>query len=175
MKSLTHLKSLPVLLVLAFTVKSGGQDQLEFTQGLQDTFNADWEGVAARTYFMQFSINLEDWHFAPFIDFGDGEHSRGIESDAEKFFVRLHYGDFPGINSLDDAMSADFDGDGLNNLFEVMNGFNPYETDSDNNGIPDGAEDVDEDGKPSIFEQTSGTNPIKEDNPAVKLIVVVGN
>lgn len=178
MKSIFRPRLLSFACLMAFAAKAGGdmapQPRMDFTQGLQGTFNADWQGVGARTYFMQFSMDLRTWHYAPFIDFGDGEHNRGIESDADKFFLRLHYGDFPGINSLDDAMNADFDGDGLSNIFEVMNGYNPFDTDSDDNGVPDSAEDLDEDGMLTLYEQATGCNPLAKDNPAVKLSVVVG-
>jgi hypothetical protein len=128
---------LPFLCMIAFTVKSGGdplpQSPLDFTQGLQGTFNADWEGVAGRTYFMQFSMDLESWQYAPFMDFGDGGHHRGIDSDAVMLFTRLSYCDYPGINSLDDAMNADFDGDAFPNAFEVFYGFElgPFLADSE--------------------------------------------
>ena len=143
------------------------QPQMQFTQGLQGTFNADWEGVAGRTYFTQFSMNLIDWHYAPFIDFGDGGHHRGIESDADKLFLRLLFGDFPGINSLEDAMNADFDNDGLTNIFEVMNGFNPLSANAN--------ADAEEDGLLLTSEQQHGTSPHRRDHPAVKLSVVIGN
>jgi hypothetical protein len=148
------------------------QPQMRFTQGLQGTFNADWEGVAGRTYFTQFSMNLIDWHYAPFIDFGDGEHKRGIESDADKFFLRLHYGDFPGINSLDDAMNADFDGDGLSNIFEVTHGYDPFDFESTMDG-PDASLDPDGDGLGNSVEHAQGTNPMAKDNPLLQLEVIV--
>jgi hypothetical protein len=171
--------TLSLACLASLTARVGGdpapQPQMEFTQGLQGTFNADWEGVAGRTYFTQFSLDLETWYYAPFIDFGDGELNRGIESDSEKFFLRLNYGDFPWINSLQDAMNADLDGDGLINIFEVMNGYDPFEIDSDDDEIPDGAEDLDQDGSLTILEQATGRNPLVKDHPAVKLSVVVGN
>jgi len=120
--------SIAMLALLATTAVGdhAPQPQMKFTQGLQGTFNADWEGVAGRTYFTQFSMNLIDWHYAPFIHFGDGGHHRGIESDADKLFIRLRYGHFSNINSLEDAETEDLDGDGLTNLFEVMNGLDPF-------------------------------------------------
>lgn len=143
------------------------QPQIDFSQGLQGTFNAGWEGIAARTYFMQFSMNLVDWHYAPFIHFGDGGHHRGIESDADKLFIRLVFGDFPGIHSLDDAMNADFSGDGLTNIFKVTHGYDPFEFTAN--------DDADEDGLLLINEEHYGRNPTRRDHPAVKLSVVIGN
>lgn len=163
---------LATLALLAVT--AGGdpapQPQMQFNQGLQGTFNADWEGVAGRTYFTQFSMDLTTWHYAPFIDFGDGEHNRGIESDADKFFLRLHYGDFPGINSLEDAMNADFDGDGLSNIFEVTFGYDPFQTTSTIDG-PDASLDPDGDGMTNGTENTKGLNPMLRDNPKLLLQV----
>ncbi len=149
------------------------QPPLSFTQGLQGTFNADWEGVAGRTYFMQFSMDLQSWHYAPFIDFGDGGHHRGTGSDADKFFLRLHYGDFPGIDSLDDAMNADFDGDGLSNIFEVTFGYDPFQTTSTIDG-QDASLDPDGDGLGNASEQAAGSDPMAKDNGLVNLEVSVG-
>lgn len=149
------------------------QPPLSFTQGLQGTFNADWEGVAGRTYFMQFSMDLQGWHYAPFIDFGGGGHHRGIGSDAGKFFLRLHYGDFPGIDSLDEAMNADLDGDGLSNIFEVTFGYDPFQTTSTIDG-PDASLDPDGDGLGNASEQAAGSDPMAKDNPLLELEVTVG-
>lgn len=164
-------RTLCLATVALLAASAGGdpapQPQMQFTKGLQGTFNADWQGGAGLTYFTQFSMNLIDWHYAPFIDFGDDMHHRGIESDAEKFFLRLFYGDFPGINSLEDAMNADFDNDGLSNIFEVMNGMDPFAADMNS--------DTEEDGLLLSNEQQYGTSPHRRDNPAVKLSVVVGN
>jgi len=171
----SHALSIAMLALLA--TAAGGdptpQPQMQFTQGLQGTFNADWEGVAGRTYFTQFSMNLVDWHFAPFIDFGDGGHHRGIESDADKLFIRLRYGHFSNINSLEDAETEDLDGDGLTNLFEVMNGLDPFNPQT--SGTPDALADTEEDGLTNLSEQTFGRNPHIKDHPAVKLSVVIGN
>jgi len=148
------------------------QPQIDFTQSVQGTFNADWEGIAARTYFMQFSMNLIDWHYAPFIDFGDGTHHRGIESDADKMFLRLAFGDFPGINSLDDAMNADFSGDGLSNIFKVTHGYDPFDNESTEDG-PDAGLDPDGDGLSNASEQALGRDPMRKDHPALELEVIV--
>ena len=166
----------PFAVVALLTTTVGGdpapQPQLQFTQGLQGTFNADWEGVSGRTYFMQFSMDLQSWHYAPFIHFGDGGHHRGIESDAEKFFLRLHYGDFPGIDSLDEAMNADFDGDGLSNIFEVTFGYDPFQTTSTIDG-PDASLDPDGDGLGNASEQAAGSDPMAKDNGLLNLEVSV--
>jgi len=168
--------SLPAVLILALALKSGGdpvpQAQVTFQPAAQDTFYVDWEGVAGRTYFMHFSTNLVDWHFAPFIVFVDGAHQRGVHSDSDRFFLRLYYGDFPGINSLDDAMYADFDGDGLSNIFEVTYGYDPFESESTLDG-PDAELDPDDDGLDHATELALGTDPMAKDNPMLQLEVTV--
>jgi len=176
MKIFSRKWFLPIVCLAALTTQGNSdpvpQPQLEFTKGEQGTFNADWQGVAGRTYFMQFSLNLVDWHFAPFMHFGADEQHRGIESDAEKFFLRLCYMDTPGINSLDDAMNADNDGDGLSNIFEVTYGYSPLEDESTLDG-PDADLDPDGDGLGNAAEQALGTNPMSKDNPLLQLEVIV--
>jgi hypothetical protein len=176
MKSPTRFTILIPALLATLTAHSGGdpapQSQIDFKPGAQGTFNADWQGVAGRTYFMKFSLNLVDWHYAPFIDFGDGPQSRGIESNGDKFFLRLHYGEFPGINSLDDAMNADLDGDGLSNIFELTHGYDPFDIDSTIDGA-DASLDPDSDGLGNSVEQGQGTNPMGKDNPLLQLEVSV--
>lgn len=176
MKTSFYQQLLPLVCLVALTANSGGdpapQTQIDLHQGTQGTFNADWQGVVGRTYFMKFSLNLIDWHYAPFIDFGDGPQSRGIESNGDKFFLRLHYGDFPGINSLDDAMNADLDGDGLSNIFEVTHGYDPFDINSTIDG-PDNSLDPDTDGLGNSVEQSHGTNPMSKDNPLLNLEVSV--
>ncbi|MFH1037934.1 MAG: DNRLRE domain-containing protein [PVC group bacterium] len=70
---------------------------------------------------------------------------------------------------------ADDDGDGLINMQEAKNGTNPFNPDTDfdgvldgeednnGNGMPDGDEDYDEDGLSFEEEQEHGTNPAWED------------
>jgi hypothetical protein len=167
---------LPVVCLAALTTKGGGdpapQSQVDFKRGAQGTFNADWDGVAGRTYFTEFSLDLINWHYAPFIDFGEGGQHRGIESNTDKFFLRLHYGEFPGINSLDDAMNADLDGDGLSNIFEVTHGYDPFDINSTIDGA-DNLLDPDGDGLGNSVEQSHGTNPMTKDNPLLQLEVTV--
>jgi len=149
------------------------QPQVEFTPGAQGTFNVDWQGVAGRTYFTQFSLDLISWYYAPFIDFGDDSHHRGVDSTSPRLFLRLAYADVPGVESLEDAMNADFSGDGLSNIFKVTHGYDPFKEDT--HGTPDALADPDQDGLTNLSEQALGTHPHRKDNPAVKLSVVVGN
>lgn len=173
MKIPSHKWLLPCFCMVALTTQGNSDpapQKMEISQGGLGTFNLDWQGATGRTYFMQFSLNLVDWHFAPFMNFGEGGHYRGFESNGDKCFFRLCYEDIEGINSLDDAMNADFDGDGISNIFEVTHGYNPYDEESTLDGL-DAALDPDEDGLGNTAEQTSGTNPMSKDHPLLQLEV----
>lgn len=123
------------------------QPQISFTEGSGGTWNTDWSGVALRTYFIEWSLDLEHWQYAPLVDFGTGLKSFGIDTQGEeKFFVRLRYVDDTTVNTLQEARDADFDNDGIPNHYEVEDLFtNPlYKEsaggDSDTDGLPDGWE-----------------------------------
>ena len=102
------------------------------------------------------------------IDFGDGVHSRGVNSSASKSFFRLHCVDFPGITSVDEARYADFDGDGLSNIFEVSFGFDPFDAAS---SASVNEVDADGDGLTNGTEHSQGLNPALKDHPVVQLDV----
>jgi RHS repeat-associated protein len=104
------------------------QQQMTFTKGTGNTWNSEWVGVANRSYFYQWSLDLVTWNYAPFMEFGEGIHSYGIATSHDKFFVRLKYTDNLSITTLDEAMVADFDGDGISNSDEVeIHGTDPFE------------------------------------------------
>jgi hypothetical protein len=95
-----------------------------------------WWGRQGRTYFIQHSDNLLDpWQWVPAIESGnDSVREWGFTTTGDKFFVRLKCSDIPTT----DPSNADFDGDGVPNLFEVLNGFNPFGlVDAAANGMPD--------------------------------------
>ena len=171
------LKTARLLLPLAILVLPGNADPtpqppMTLTPVAAGTSAADWAGVAGRTYFLQWSNDMENWYYAPIIDFGDGDHSYGCISTSPGFFFRLHYGEFDGIDSLEKAMNADFDGDGLSNIFEVTYGYNPFQATSTMDG-PDYLLDPDDDGMGNDTEQALGLNPMIKDNPIVQLEVTV--
>lgn len=97
----------------------------------------DWEGVTGRTYFIQYSFDLQTWGFLPVIESGTGiPLGYGFDTDAEKMFLRLNYTDDP-TNS---PHSDDFDGDGISNWDEVREGgtgTNPFVEDTNGDGIRD--------------------------------------
>jgi len=167
------MKSHPFLLSCMFVAVTGAltpvslsEQQVSFTAGLSGTWNIEWMGVLNRVYFIQWSVDLLQWNYLPVIEADEGDKGFGAVSSSDKFFIRLHYAD---IDPEDPAYlgpeNSDFDKDGMSNLFEVMNGFNPF--------VADLTADPDGDGLNNVHEQTAGTNPNAKDNPAVKLSVVV--
>lgn len=174
MKSCNSKWLLPCVCSVALTIQAKSdpvpQAQVNFYPAGQGTFKADWEGVAGRTYFMQFSLDLVNWHYAPFIDFGGGGQSRGIHSTAEKFFIRLSYLDEPNITNLDEAMAADQDEDGLSNVFEVTHGYSPFNAESTIDGL-DASVDPDTDGLGNAEELAAGSEPMIKDNSVLQLEV----
>ena len=108
------------------------QPQISFTEGAGGTWNTDWSGVALRTYFIEWSLDLENWQYAPLVDFGTGLKSFGINTQGEeKFFVRLRYVDYTTVTTLQEARDADFDNDGIPNYYEVEDLFtNPLDKES---------------------------------------------
>jgi len=116
--------------------------KLSFTAGAPGTWNADWNGVDHRVYTLQWSLDLVNWSYAPFIDFGAGAQSRGMSSTTERFFVRLHYIDDPEIDTLEEAKLTSFDGQGLPLEWKLLNGLSPF----DGTGINGPNGDLDGDG-----------------------------
>ena len=78
--------------------------------------------------------------------FGTGLWHTLLGSDSAKYFVRLHYTDDPSVSTLQEAKDADFDHDGIPNLYEIQNvGSDPLDGtsnggDSNSNGLADGWE-----------------------------------
>ena len=148
--------------------ESDPQPPMTFTPVAAGTWAADWAGVSGRTYFVQWSTDLVNWYYAPILDYGEGDHSHGMDASSPKFFTRLHYGGW--YNSLEEARSADMDGDGLSNLFEVTYGYDPFDPQSTAGGS-DNQLDPDEDGMSNTTEQAQGCDPMKKDNPKLMLQV----
>lgn len=153
------------------------QPQTVLTPGTDNTWNLDWEGIAGRTYFLQHSEDLVSWQYFPLIEAGSDETlGWGFASSADKFFVRLRYTDQPTSN----PDFADFDADGLLNWDEIfVYGTDPFNADSDGDGMPDGFEvqhylnpsdasdasqDADGDGLTNLQEYDLGTDPTNADS-----------
>lgn len=123
------------------------QQQVSFTAGASGTWNVDWAGESGRTYFIKWSLDLVTWHYAPFVKYGQGVQTAGIQTmGAQKLFIRLHYVYDTTVTTLQQARDADFDNDGIPNVYEVENlGTNPLDQNSaggdiDNDSLADGWE-----------------------------------
>ena len=96
-----------------------------------------WQGQTGRTYFIQQSEDLVAWVTFPIIEVGAGQPiSYGFTSNAPRIFFRLRYSDLPAA----DVRTADFDGDGVSNWDEVQQSLDPFNPDTDKDGMPDGYE-----------------------------------
>jgi hypothetical protein len=109
-------------------------NEVTLTQGTSGTWNAEWNGVADRTDFVQWSLDLQDWHFMPVVEHGTGLRSYGFSSSSDKFFVRLEF----ASRVTTDAENDDYDYDGLSNIDEVsLYDTDPLEWDTDGDGLSD--------------------------------------
>ncbi len=136
------MKATRKLLSVAFATLTLGianaelpEQELSFTAGTGTTWNVDWVGIPIRTYFVQWSLDLVTWSYAPVVDYGTGPLSYGIDTGGvNKFFIRLKWTDTP----TDDPELADFDGDGISNIAEINGGTDPFTfIDSDGDGLAD--------------------------------------
>jgi len=93
------------------------QPQATISRGSGEVWNFEWESISGRTYFVQYSEDLQNWIYFPDIVAGDGTViSYGAASTSDKFFVRLRYTD----EITSDPENDDFDGDGLSNIDELL-------------------------------------------------------
>lgn len=152
------------------------QAQVSFTEGSSGTWNIDWQGVEHRVYFVQWSWDLVNWSFAPFMEFGDSAHSYGIQTEGvPKFFIRLVYYDDPALENLAQAMNADFDNDGVSNFDEVNTlGTNPLLFATNGGVVGDGAQDWDGDGISNADEISLGLDPDENNTGGTSGAATVG-
>jgi hypothetical protein len=157
------MKSRPIKSGLLLVIATGilgatPAQQIAFTEGTNGTWNADWPGAPDRTYFLQWSLDLTEWRYAPVMEFGTGVKSTGIATQGEdKFFIRLRYVDDATITTLEQARNADFDNDGLPNYYEVeILGTDPL---SESGYTGDALSDFDGDGLTALQELALGTSP----------------
>lgn len=138
------MKRLPIItaaFILGVPLRANptAQPQIILTLGANDTINADWVGVDGRTYFVQCSLELQNWFHAPVVEHGLGIKSYGMQSTSARLFLRLSHTDVPPIAGNAEAM--DFDGDGIPSLFEVsIFGTDPLVADTDGDSTDDGDE-----------------------------------
>lgn len=112
-----------------------------------DAFIFSWWGVAGRTYFIQQSTELMDWDYITIIESGqDAVIQWGFTSNAERYFLKLHFTDEPMVDPFD----ADIDFDGISNWQELLNGTDPF--------VIDSGDDPDGDNLASLAELLAGTD-----------------
>ncbi len=122
------------------------QPLASFTRASDTEWNLDWQGVTGRTYFIQTSVDLVHWEYEPYMAFGSGIWHSLLGSLTPKYFVRLFCVDDSSVTTLQEAKDADFDNDGISNLYEIQTlGSDPMNKDSngedsDNDGLSDGWE-----------------------------------
>ena len=95
---------------------------------VEGEYTLKWWGKAGRTYFIETSEDLLHWTYLPVIEAGtDGVIQWGFGSLAEGCFLRLRHTD---TATGGDALTADFDGDGVSNMAELQAGFDPLDAQS---------------------------------------------
>lgn len=161
-------------------------EQMTFTPWAEGVWKSEWQGVPKRTYFHQWSTDLVNWSYSPFMKFGIGPHECFPASSTGKFFLRLFTVDEVGVSTLQQARDADFDNDRIPNYYEVETVFtDPMDRssaggDSDMDGLPDGwemfqfetlshdgSQDFDEDLISNFDEYAIGSNPLLQPDPTL--------
>lgn len=114
------------------------QPQPTLSRAGTSSWSLDWAGISARTYFVQYSHDLQSWAYFPTIQSGTGQQfSWAFDSTASKFFVRLRYTDQETYDPLYD----DFDGDWISNWDEInYYQTDPFNLDTEGDGVHDGQE-----------------------------------
>ena len=127
------------------------------------TFSLSWWGQTGRTYFVVQSDDLFTWNYVPLIESGESDViTWGFTSSAPKLFLRLRYTDVPTTDPFGD----DFDGDGMNNWWEVRTLLDPLVA-NDPNANPDG------DDATNLQESIANTSPT-DPSPVLTLSIPVG-
>ena len=97
-------------------------------------------------------------------------HSTDLANGIYQVTVLAPLSDLAGNELLESFFSTfkvlgylDSDGDGLPDFWELENGFDPFNPDSNNNGTPDGEEDGDNDDLPNIGEFLLERDPTNKD------------
>lgn len=131
----------------------------EFIPDVEGTMELSWTGMPGHTYFVLFSDNLADWHYAPLIESGAAQATPirlGVWASAGHLFARVQSTN----QSTVWPYFEDFDNDSLPNWAEVeVLNTDPLDSDSNSDGIPDGQTDSDGDGLTDAWEIGNGLDP----------------
>jgi hypothetical protein len=143
------------LLGLAISIKA--QTATDSNEGSRISYNSatgvctlNWWGRSGMSYFIRYSEDLVTWHYLPGIVQGSN-HIEGInyQTNGSRLFMQLE------IES--DPFNTDSDGDGMSDGWEVQNGLNPH-------SAADALDDADGDGVPNIFEYKIGATDPQDPN-----------
>lgn len=110
----------------------------------------NWWGRSGMSYFVKCSEDMVNWSYLPTIVVGTNAVA-GInyQTNAVRFFMRLEIESNP--------FNTDSDGDGMSDGWEVLHGFNPH-------SAADALDDADGDGVPNIFEYKLGATDPQDPN-----------
>ena len=100
--------------------------KLEIIDSTSGAMSLSWYGQTGLTYLIQYTEDLQTWNFFPVIETGRNEViTYGFQSSGAKFFVRLRAMDVFGSGA---AWVTDTDGDGIPDYWELLNGFNLFDS-----------------------------------------------
>lgn len=115
-----------ILALLALVISAIGQSPGDPNEGCHVTYDSmnevhdfSWWGRSGQSYFIQHSEDLVHWSYYPTIVVGqDAVASMGFQTSAPNYFLRLE------IEA--DPFNTDSDGDGIPDGWEVIHGLNPH-------------------------------------------------
>jgi len=138
---------LSVMMVLLFSgvMSAHAQTAADLNEGTKmvkssttGVFTLSWWGKAGRTYFVQQSFDLINWQYVPAIESGaDAVCGMNFSCSDPRQFWRLKHTD---ASTGGNALTADFDNDGVSNIDELGALLDPFKADTDGDAWNDGYE-----------------------------------
>ncbi len=162
------LKSLSCAVLLSASVQLHAQtpQPIQAVEHTPTGCKLKWDNVTGRTYFIEWSLDLNSWQFFNEIEHDEPDYEFNFMCSTDKMFLRLVYTDVPMSN----PETHDLDGDGIGNLAEISdpnNQTHPGKLDTDGNGTDDGGlTDRDGDGIPTAYEIANGLDPLVANSAA---------